>query len=96
MSNWTSNFANIPYNFAPIDESITIDSLFQKKESEKEDINIEKMIELKDEILSIIHDKEIIDLDEDVEEEEEKEKEKESNKKEKCFEYSLLQNTSYF
>ena len=64
-SSWVSNFANIPYNFTPIEDNSMIEDLFEK---EKKDTNVIKMIELKESILNVIQKKEPIDWLEEKEE----------------------------
>ena len=59
-TNWTSNFATIQHSYISNDPNI--DDLFKKKE---EDINVIKMIELKELLLNLIQEKEDIDLTED-------------------------------
>tara|TARA_B100000575_G_C23098658_1_gene633793 strand:- start:171 stop:935 length:765 start_codon:yes stop_codon:yes gene_type:complete len=62
-SNWSSNFAAIQHTYIPTSgENTNIDDLFKKKE---EDINVIKMIEVKDEIVDLIHKKEEIEFTEE-------------------------------
>ena len=69
-SSWVANFANIPYNYSRMEDNLMIDELFGK---EKKDIDVIKMIELKESIMNIIQKKEIIDWEEgDTSEEKEK------------------------
>ena len=54
-SNWSSNFAAIQHTYIPTSgENTNIDDLFKKRE---ENINVIKMIEIKDEMVDLIHKK---------------------------------------
>ena len=58
-SSWASNFAGINYTYVPTDNNTNIDELFKNKE---DDNNVVKMIELKDEMVDLIHKKEEIEF----------------------------------
>ena len=58
-SSWASNFAGINYTYVPTDNNTNIDELFKNKE---DDNNVVKMIELKDEMVDLIHKKRRLNL----------------------------------
>ena len=75
-SSWINNFAGINHTTYIPTESTNIDDLFQNKDNDK---NISRMIELKEVLLNLIQDKDVINFT-DEEKEEIKEGEKDDKK----------------